>query len=116
MEEKTRIESALKHLNDYFETRWKLFILNSSDKASDIISSIASVFLIALSMMFVLLFLSISTALWIGYSYGNTSLGFLYVGLFYLVVTIILFIFRHALIKIPVINKLLNAIYSDEKD
>ena len=116
MEEKNKIESVIQHLNDYLETRWKLFVLNSSDKASDIISSIASVFLIALSMMFVLLFLSISSALWIGHSLENTSIGFLYVGLFYLVVTILLFVFRHTLIKIPVINKLLNAIYSDEKD
>ena len=116
MEEKNKIESVVQHLNDYFETRWKLFVLNSSDKASDILSSIASVFLIALSMMFVLLFLSISSALWIGHSLGNTSIGFLYVGLFYLVVTILLFFFRHTLIKIPVINKLLNSIYSDEKD
>ena len=116
MEEKTRTESVVQHLNDYFETRWKLFVLNTSDKASDIISSIASVLLIAFSMMFVLLFLSIGTALWIGQSNGSTSIGFLYVGLFYLIVSIVLFIFRHSLIKIPVINKILNAIYSNEKN
>ena len=116
MEEKTRSESVVQHLNDYFETRWKLFVLNTSEKTSDIISSVASVFLISISMMFVLLFLSISTALWIGQSYSNTSVGFLFVALFYFIVSIVLFIFRHTLIKIPVINKILNAIYSDEKD
>ena len=72
--------------------------------------------LISITTMFVLLFLSVSTALWIGNNYENYSVGFLIVGLFYFLITIVLFIFRHALIKIPVINKLLNAIYNDEKD
>ena len=116
MEEKNRTDSIIQHLNNYFETRWKLFVLNASDKASDIISSMASVILISITTMFVLLFLSVSTALWIGNNYENYSVGFLIVGLFYFLITIVLFIFRHALIKIPVINKLLNAIYNDEKD
>ncbi len=116
MDEKINVESILKHLNDYFETRLELFLLNSSEKASVFISSIATFFLIMLTMMFVLLFLSIGSALWIGQSIGNISTGFLYVGLFYLIVSIILFIFRNSLIKIPVMNKLLSIIYSDEKN
>ena len=116
MEEKNRLESVIEHLNAYFEARWNLFVLNTSDRASDIISSLASVVLIALSMAFVLLFLSIGAALWIGNSYGNISIGFLYVGLFYLFVSILLIIFRRSFIKIPVINKLLSAFYSNEND
>lgn len=116
MDEKTNTESIFKHLNDYFETRWELFLLNTTDKTSVFISSIATIFLITLTMMFVLLFLSIGTALWIGQSLGNISAGFLYVGLFYFIVSIVLFIFRNSLIKIPVINKLLKIIYSNEKD
>jgi len=116
MEEKKSIDTVIKHLTEYFEVRWKLFLLNSSDKASDLISSVASVFLVVLTMMFVLLFLSISTALWIGNSYGSTSFGFLVVGLFYFVVSVLLFVFRNSLIKTPIINKFLSAIYSDEKD
>lgn len=116
MEEKSRIESVFSHINNYLEARWKLLILNTSDKASDLISSLASVLLITLTMIFVLFFLSVSVALMIGRSYGDYSTGFFYVGLFYLVISIILFIFRKTFIKIPVINKFLSAIYTDEKN
>jgi hypothetical protein len=113
MEEPTRLDSAVQHLKNYFETRWNLLVLNASEKASDIISSIASVFLIALCMAFVLLFLSISTALWIGNSLENNSMGFLIVALFYLVIAIVLIFFKDKLIKVPVINKILTSIYND---
>jgi hypothetical protein len=116
MEENSRIESIAQNLRQYFETRWNLFILNTSDKASGIISSIASIVLIAVSMIFVLLFLSIGAALWIGHSYNDSSVGFLYVGIFYLVVSIVLFAFRHSLIKLPVINSMLNKLHGDERD
>lgn len=116
MEEKSRIESVFQHLNTYFETRWKLLVLNTTDKASGLISSFASILLIALTMIFVLFFLSVSAALWIGHSYGDYSIGFLYVGLFYLLITLVLFIFRKSFIKIPVINKFLSAIFPDEKN
>lgn len=116
MEEKTRIESAVQHLKEYFETRWDLFVLNSSERASDIVSSIAAVLLIAVSLLFVLLFLSIGAAIWIGHSYGDSSIGFLIVALFYLMIGIVLYIFRRSLIKIPVINKFLNALYRDEEN
>ncbi len=116
MEDKNRLETAIQNLGKYLETRLDLFYLNASDKASDIISSIAAVCLIAVSMIFVLLFLSIGAAIWIGHSFGETSIGFLIIGLFYLLVAIILFAFRSTFIKMPVINKLLGALYSDEKD
>jgi hypothetical protein len=116
MEEKTRMESAIQNLRDYMETRWNLFILNTSDKASGLVSSIASILLIAISMLFVLLFLSIGAALWIGQAYGQTSMGFLFIGLFYLVVSIILYASRHTLIKMPVVNKIVNTLYADDKD
>lgn len=116
MEEKSRIEGIAGHVRAYLETRLNLFILNTSDKASGIISSIASVMLIAVCALFVLLFLSIGAALWIGQAFGDSSMGFLIIGLFYLVVSIILYSFRENLIRIPVINGFLNAIYNNDDD
>lgn len=115
MEEKSRIESAIHNLRHYLELRWNFLVVNTSDKASAIVSSIASILLIAFSMIFVLMFLSIGAALWIGRAYENYSVGFLYVGLFYLVVSIVLYFLRSTLIKIPVMNKLICALQTDEK-
>ena len=115
MEEKSQ-ESFFQHLNSYVETRWNLFILKTSDKISDIVTSIISSLLILLLMVFVLLFLSVSAAIWIGQSYGDLSIGFFFVGLFYLLIAIVIYLLRKTFIKLPVINKLLNAFYSDEKN
>jgi len=116
MEEKSKVESIIQHIRQYLEAKWELFLLNSSDKASGLISSIASILLIAVSMIFVLLFLSVAAAILIGRAYNDFSIGFLYVGLFYLVVSIVLYVFRNSLIKIPVINKILEALHHGEKD
>jgi hypothetical protein len=116
MDDKNKIDDVIEHLKIYIEARWKLFILNASDKASDIISSATAIFLISFSFIFVLIFLSIAAAIWIGNLIGNSVQGFLYVALFYLLVTIVLFLFRKSFIKMPVLIKLLNAFYSDEKD
>jgi len=116
MEENLRTERVVQHVRQYLENRWNLFLLNTSDKASGLISSVASILLIGVSMVFVLLFLSVGAAIWIGSSTGNSSVGFLYVGLFYLVVSIILLVSRKQLIKIPVINKMINALHADEEN
>ena len=116
MEEKSKVESIFQHIKQYLETRWELFILNTSDRASSMISSIASILLIAVSMIFVLLFLSIGAAMWIGGSYNDYSIGFIYVGLFYLVISIVLYVFRNSLIKMPVVNRILEFLHHAEKD
>lgn len=115
MEDKSKVESIVQHLRQYAEARWKLFLLRSSDKASVIISSIVSLVLLAISFAFVLLFLSVGAALWIGKEHGNISIGFLYVGLFYLLISIIFYVFRNALIKVPVINNLLSVFHEEDK-
>lgn len=115
-EDKNKFESIVQHFREYLEIKWKILVLDSSDKASSIASSLVSIILISAMMLFVILFLSIGAAFWIGDLYGSTSTGFLYVGLFYLVVSIILIVFKDALIKTPVSNKLLQALSRDEKD
>jgi len=116
MEEKNRVESIGQNLLKYVETKWNLMLLETSDKASTLISSIASVLLMTVSMIFVLLFLSVGAAIWIGRAYADSSMGFLIVGLFYLVVSIVLYAMRNTLIKIPVINKMLNSFHANNED
>jgi hypothetical protein len=115
-EERNRIESLAHNLRHYIDTRWNLLVLNTSDKASNIISSVASILLMAVSMIFVLLFLSIGAALWIGRSVNDSSVGFLYVGIFYLIVAAVLYALRKKLIKIPVMNKLITAMHANENE
>jgi hypothetical protein len=116
MEEKNRMESMGQNVLKYVETKMNLMLLETSDKASTLISSIASILLMAVCMLFVLIFLSIGAALWIGHAFDNASMGFLIIGLFYLVISIILYAVRETLIKIPVVNKILSAFHANSED
>lgn len=116
MEEKNRLEMMGQNLVKYLEARMNLMLLNTSDKASTMVSSIASILLMAVCMLFVLIFLSIGAALWIGSAFENASMGFLIIGVFYLIVSIILYAVRSTFIKVPIMNKILQAFHATSED
>jgi len=78
-------------------------------KAVMVFVKIASV---GIMLILALLFLSISAAFWIGSELDKTSLGFLIVGGFYLLIGIIIYVFRHSLRK-PLLKKF-SEFYFDE--
>src|SRR4051812_31554075 len=112
----SKVNAILQDVRHYVETRAKLMMVNSVDKASSAVSSIAYYLLLTLALTFVLLFLSVGAAIWIGHAYGETSMGFLIVGLFYVVVLIVVLATKDKLIKTPIANSVISSIYSDEKD
>lgn len=72
----------------------------------------AKITAVAVMMVMALLFLSISAAFWIGSELDKTSLGFLIVGGFYLLVGLIIYLLRHSLRK-PLLKKF-SEFYFDE--
>lgn len=78
-------------------------------KAVIVFAKIASV---AVMLVMALLFLSISAAYWIGAELESTAQGFLIVGLFYILLGIFMYIFRHRLQK-PLLKKF-SEFYFDE--
>ena len=116
MEAQSKLGSIADHVRHYAETRAKLTMLDAAEKTSSTVSLLGYYLVTGVILTFVLLFLSIGAAVWIGHSYGETSMGFLIVGLFYLIVAAIIFIGRQSLIRTPIINSILKVLYSDEKD
>jgi hypothetical protein len=116
MEAESRVKSIAGHIRHYLETRTKLFMLDTANKATSMFSSFVTYALLAVVGTFVLLFLSIGAALWIGHAYGETSMGFLIIGLFYLLVMLILYLGRNSLIRTPLVNTCLTSMFEDEKD
>ncbi len=78
-------------------------------KAVMVFVKIASV---GIMLVLALLFLSISAAFWIGSELDKTSLGFLIVGGFYLLVGLVIYMLRHSLRK-PLLKKF-SEFYFDE--
>lgn len=109
MEEKTNIvESLLERVQDYAKISIELYQLKAIDKSADIISSIASRFVVAVFTAFIFVVLNIGVALWLGELLQKTYYGFFLVAGFYSTLCVILYIFRNKLIKEPVCNSVIT--------
>lgn len=101
---------------EYLEVRWKLGVLNASNKAATgVASATVSLFFILIVMM-VLLFMSLSVAWLIGQYFNSLALGFFSVGIFYVLAGILLWFIKDEYIKIPLVNTLLKKFYNEDED
>ena len=116
MEEKNKIEKLFTDVKDYAETRIDIVVLNIQDKASNIISSIASMVILGILLLIVLMFISIGGAWYLGQYLQSPSIGFFSVAGFYLLVAVVLFFNREKWIKLPIINSILKKITFHETD
>ena len=103
-------ESLFGRAGDYFETRLKLLKLKSVEKSSDIVSSIVSVVALILIIFLSIIIVSIGLALWIGEFLGKSYYGFFVVGGIYIIIALIVYLFRKYLLKIPVGNLLIDKV------
>jgi hypothetical protein len=106
------IESIFEKTGDYLETKIDLLKLKAVSKSSDITSSFVSRLVIICVFAFVFFILNIGIALWLGNLTGKLYYGFFILAGFYLIVGILLYLFRNRWLKEPVgnmiIKKLLN--------
>lgn len=104
-EAESSAKSYLKSSREYYKLRGFKVLM----KAVLVFAKIASV---GVMLILALLFLSISAAFWIGSETESTAQGFLWVGLFYIILGIIIYVFRHSLRK-PLLQKF-SEFYFDE--
>jgi len=112
MEElKTKAANLTESITDYFETTYKLALLNAADKASGIAASTLSSVVIMFLGIFVLLFGGIALGVWLGHLLHNPALGYLIVaGIFLLIIIILVALSKR--IVFPVIrDKLIHKLY-----
>lgn len=106
------IGSLFETAGDYLETRVDLLKLKTVDKSSDVISSVVSSIVIMLIISFGMFILNIGISIWLGTVLGEIWYGFFIVGGFYVLLAVILFIFRDKWLKGPVndliVKKMLN--------
>ena len=97
---------------DYLETRVDLLKLKTIDKSSDIISTVVSSMVITLVVAFGVFILNIGISIWLGAVLGQMWYGFFIVGAFYLLLAVLLFVFKNKWLKGPVndliVKKILN--------
>ena len=104
--------TLFENAGDYLETRLDLLKLQAINKSSDVVSSVVSRVTILVLVAFAFFILNIGLALWVGEMVGRMHLGFFIVAGFYLLIALIIHLFKNTWIKEPVttmlIKKMLN--------
>lgn len=96
---KEKTADIVDHVEDIAETYYRLTIVNATQKATSLASSVVIMLIVAALSMFVLVFLAIALAIWLGDVIGSRSGGFLLsAGIFLVVLGIVL------LIRKPIVN------------
>ncbi len=103
------IESLLENIVGYIETRIELMKLKTINKVSEVISSLVSVLVISIVLIFAVSILNIGLSIWIGTLLGNVAFGFFAVAGFYLIVALLLITFRSKWIKNPLVNIIIKS-------
>ncbi|MES2573564.1 MAG: hypothetical protein V4572_01350 [Bacteroidota bacterium] len=104
----TPIATLFERAEDYTKTTIKLFKLNAVDKTAEIVSSLFSLLVVILTVVLSIVIISIGAALWIGKLLGDSFYGFFAIGGLYLLVAILLRVFREQWLKYPVSNSIIK--------
>lgn len=102
------IETLVSKTGDLVETKAAIWKLKAIAKAAETGSSLITVIAIVCCMAIAILILSIGAAFWIGSALGNTGVGFLIIGVFYLLTGFLIWLFRRKLIKQPISNLIIR--------
>lgn len=102
------------NIKRYAETRIDLFKLKLVDKLSSGIAAMISGALVAVMLLSVLFFASVSLAFYLGDLQGSLAQGFLLVAGIYLLVLILILLFRKAFIHDPVAGKIIRGMLTSD--
>lgn len=112
---KENAEELKNHAKELYESNvryYKLLVFKTLVQST---TSIMKGVLLTLMVVFVLIFLSIALALGIGYWLDNFAYGFLIVGLFYLLLSIIIYKMAHTFIEGSLMGKFSKAFFNNDK-
>lgn len=110
--QKEIIKDIFEKVENLTSTSIELYKLKFIDKSSSILSRMFIGLAILITMLFFISFITIALAFLIGKWIGNYGLGFLIISSFYLILTVIIYVFRNSISERVIENKLLNIFLS----
>lgn len=110
----TPIATLLERAEEYSKTTLKLLRLTAIDKSADVASSLVSRLAVLCTVVLSVLILSIGLAMWIGKQLGDAYYGFFIIGGGYAVLALLLQIFRHQWLKSPVSNAIIKQMLKEK--
>ena len=115
-EEFKKIESLVERLKEYVNTRVALAKLSVAEKISKVAALMISLLMSALIFFLFLVLASMAGAIAIGQQLNNMWLGFLIMAGIILFTGILLWTLKDKLIRLPIMNMLVKALFDKEKE
>jgi len=110
----SKIESLAEHVKEYLNSNIELIKLKTAEKSSAVLSNIIAAAVVACILFFFLVFASIAVALILSNWIGKMYAGFLIVAGFYLLTGTIIWMNKERMIRIPIMNKIIQQLFKDE--
>ena len=107
----TKAEDLASNIKDYVNARIDALKLNAAEKTSGIIANFVARIMVIIFLFFFVGLGSIALSLVLGLWIGNAWIGFLIVGLFYLLLALIVWATRDKLIRLPVMNAIIQQMF-----
>lgn len=104
----TPLEALFERAEEYGKTSVDLLKLHAIDKSADVVSSLVSRLAVIIAVALFVLIISIGLALLAGELLGKSYYGFFLIGGLYAFIALLLYVFRHQLIKFPISNSIIT--------
>ncbi len=115
LQENSKIERLTKLGLDFVENQWELARLTFAEKAATSTSKILGIAMISVFGFFMIIFLSVGTAYWIGNEMGNIAFGFFIIALIYFVLMIISLVVVKPVIEKKISQSIINALDNEDE-
>jgi uncharacterized membrane protein len=112
----SKVEELAGSVKDYVNTRIESIKLNAAEKSSFVIANAVAGVVVAIMFIFFLGLASIGLSIVLGEWIGNMWAGFVIVALFFLFIGIIVWLARGKLIRLPVMNALIQQLFKHDEE
>jgi len=111
-----KAEEMVNTVKDYINTRIETVKLGVAEKTSKIVANVAAGIAVALLFFLFMIFAGIALSIGLGEWTGRPWAGFLLVALLYFLVGMILWAARGKLIRLPLMNALIQQFFNDDEE
>lgn len=116
MDEKSKLEEITDNLKQYASTNIELVKLEVIEKASNIVPAALSATILSIIVYLGILFLSLGLSIYLCVLSDSFYMGFVWVGILYLVIGLILIFLRKKVLNHPIRNALIKVVFKQKQD
>lgn len=113
MEQNKTNPPIIEQIKEYVETRIRLIKYKVIDQATGIIASVIAYSILAVLGLFILLFLSVTLALFLGSVMGSYWAGFGCITLLYIILAVLVLVLKAKYIEAPLIGFFIKTLFKN---